>query len=94
MPTKVEEEALFVAGKLVVAAKDIYMAGEVPAKSVTSDEPLVVTAGTVGLIMEAALYSEPPGFSGELTLQVQFLNGHIWWVSPREVLPHVGEDNV
>tara|TARA_R100000808_G_C2150639_1_gene159451 strand:- start:2302 stop:2583 length:282 start_codon:yes stop_codon:yes gene_type:complete len=90
MPTKAEERILYAPGNLVLAAKDIYMAGESTAPE--PNEPLVVPRGTIGLVMEAGLHSEPPGFNGTLTLRVQFLCGHTWWVSPAEILPHLEEN--
>ena len=90
MPTKVKEEALYVAGKLVIANEDIYMAGDktVPALR----EPVIVEKGTIGLIMEASTHSNTVDFNGTLTLQVQFLNGRTWWVSPHEIKPHIKEN--
>ena len=89
MPTKVRESALFAAGNLVIADKDIYMAGE--NTPVALKDPLVVKKGTVGLIMESSKHSGAMGFNGTLTLQVQFLNGHTWWVSPHEIKPYIKE---
>jgi hypothetical protein len=88
MPTKVREERLYVAGKLVIASKDIYMAGEKTPLALR-EEPLVVEKGTVGLIMEASMHSSTADLTSTLTLQVQFLSGHTWWVSPHEIKPHI-----
>lgn len=91
MPTKVKESALFAAGKLVIADKDLYIAGENTPVAL-KDYPLVVKKGTVGLIMETSNHARALGFNGTLTLQVQFLNGHTWWVSPHEIKPYIKEN--